>query len=480
MKRNKFRSTTTMEATKSKRIEVLSASVVNKIAAGEVIERPASVVKELLENSVDAGATRIDVAIENGGIDLIRITDSGTGIPKDQLELAVTSHATSKISSADELFRVGTFGFRGEALASIAEISQFTLRSRTGDSDCGFELIVNGGNREPISAVGCATGTTIEVRNLFYNTPVRRKFMRTAQTERAHIVEAFTRIALANPHVHLTLTHNERSQFDLPPSEDWQGRIADFFGPEIAAGLLPVSSEGGGITIEGFVVEPSLNRANNRMQYLFLNDRYIRDRSLQHALRESYRGLLMTGRFPIAFLKMTMPADQVDVNVHPAKLEVRFQDSGRLYSQLLSTIRNKFLTTDLTAQAKLSRAKELTPIAGAAPQTPAAPIENQSRMPFQPASQPRDYTRAPISQSQPTPSTGSAFPSTGFAGSTPQQHRPLPANSEFNPDQQVAIHDAGIQSTPHRHSALQVHNTCLLYTSPSPRDRQKSRMPSSA
>ena len=194
MKRNKFRSTTTMEATKSKRIEVLSASVVNKIAAGEVIERPASVVKELLENSVDAGATRIDVAIENGGIDLIRITDSGTGIPKDQLELAVTSHATSKISSADELFRVGTFGFRGEALASIAEISQFTLRSRTGDSDCGFELIVNGGNREPISAVGCATGTTIEVRNLFYNTPVRRKFMRTAQTERAHIVEALSLI----------------------------------------------------------------------------------------------------------------------------------------------------------------------------------------------------------------------------------------------------------------------------------------------
>ena len=458
-----------MEVTKTKRIEVLSSSVVNKIAAGEVIERPASVVKELLENSVDAGATRIDVAIENGGIDLIRITDSGTGIPKDQLELAVTSHATSKISSADELFRVRTFGFRGEALASIAEISQFTLRSRTGDSDCGYELIVNGGNREPISAVGCATGTTIEVRNLFYNTPVRRKFMRTAQTERAHIVEAFTRIALANPHVHLTLTHNERSQFDLPPSEDWQGRIADFFGPEIAAGLLPVSSEGGGITINGFVVEPSLNRANNRMQYLFLNDRYIRDRSLQHALRESYRGLLMTGRFPIAFLKMTMPADQVDVNVHPAKLEVRFQDSGKLYSQLLSTIRNKFLTTDLTAQAKLSRAKELTPIAGAAPQTPAT-VENQSRMPFQPASQPRDWTRSPRSQPSQSPfsqPTGGAFPGGSIsAGSSPQlEPQPAPphlANSEFSPEQQVTTHDAGIQSTPHRHSALQVHNTYLI------------------
>jgi len=177
-------------------IRQLSASVVNKIAAGEVIERPASVVKELLENAVDAGATQIELTIEKGGTELIRVTDNGHGIPQDQLPLAVTSHATSKIVDANDLFRVGTFGFRGEALASIAEISQTMIRSRTEDQDCGFEMHVNGGDREPEQPCGCPVGTTIEVRRLFYNTPVRQKFLKTAQTERGHISEAFTRVAL--------------------------------------------------------------------------------------------------------------------------------------------------------------------------------------------------------------------------------------------------------------------------------------------
>ena len=334
-------------------IRQLSTSVVNKIAAGEVIERPASVVKELLENSVDAGATRIDVVLDNGGIDLIRITDNGCGINADQLELAVTSHATSKIQDANDLFEVATFGFRGEALASIAEVSQFTLRSRTAQNDCGYELAVNGGHRVPIEPTGMSAGTSITVQNLFYNTPVRRKFLKTTQTERGHIIEAFTRIALANPAVHMSLTHNGKQQFDLPATADWSERIATFFGPEIGDRLIEVDSHDFGITLSGFVVDPSVNRANNRMQYLFLNNRYIRDRSLQHALTEAYRGLLMTGRFPIAFLRMAMAADQVDVNVHPAKLEVRFQNGGQLYRQLLSTIRNRFLATDLTAKAKL-------------------------------------------------------------------------------------------------------------------------------
>ena len=209
-------------------IRQLSTSVVNKIAAGEVIERPASVVKELLENSVDAGATRIDVVLDNGGIDLIRITDNGCGINADQLELAVTSHATSKIQDANDLFEVATFGFRGEALASIAEVSQFTLRSRTAQNDCGYELAVNGGHRVPIEPTGMSTGTSITVQNLFYNTPVRRKFLKTTQTERGHIIEAFTRIALANPAVHMSLTHNGKQQLDLPATDDWSERIATF------------------------------------------------------------------------------------------------------------------------------------------------------------------------------------------------------------------------------------------------------------
>jgi len=331
-------------------IRQLPTSVINKIAAGEVIERPASVAKELMENSVDAGATRVDVSVEQGGLELIRVSDDGHGIAADQLPLAVASHATSKICSADDLFCVHTLGFRGEALASIAEVSRMVLRSRTAHADSGAQLEVSGGIAAPVAPCGCPVGTTIEIRQLFFNTPVRRKFLRSTQTEMGHISEAFTRLALANPQVHFTLKHNGRSLFDLPPSADLRGRIAAFFGHDLAADLIPVASSDEAIRLSGFAASPSHSRGNNRLQYLFLNGRAIRDRSLQHALGEAYRGLLLTGRFPIAFLRIEMPAEMVDVNVHPTKLEVRFQDSGRLYSQLLGTLRTRFLSTDLTAR----------------------------------------------------------------------------------------------------------------------------------
>lgn len=330
-------------------IRQLPPSVVNKIAAGEVIERPASVVKELLENAVDAGATRIDVSLAAGGMDLIRISDNGCGMTPEQLPLAVASHATSKILDADDLFRVSSFGFRGEALASIAEVSQFTLRSRTSDEAAAAELVVDGGVSQPIVPCAAPVGTTIEVRNLFFNTPVRRKFMRAVQTEVGHATEAFTRIALAHPNVHFTLKHLERTLYDLPPVDSWRQRIGAFFGPELEQGLIPLDAKDEQVHLSGFVANPQHSRGNNRMQYLFLNGRHIRDRALQHALGEAYRGLLLTGRFPIAFLRMEMPADLIDVNVHPTKLEVRFQDSGRVYSLLLGSLRKKFLTTDLTA-----------------------------------------------------------------------------------------------------------------------------------
>ena len=331
-------------------IRQLPPSVVNKIAAGEVIERPASAVKELMENSVDAGATRIDVSVEQGGLELVRVSDNGCGIAADQLSLAVASHATSKIHDADDLFRVRTLGFRGEALASIAEVSRLILRSRTRDAAAGSELEISGGQQVSLGPCGCPTGTTVEIRQLFYNTPVRRKFLRSTQTEMGHVSEAFTRLSLANPGVHCTLSHNGRSLYDLPPCDDWRGRIAAFFGYDLAADLIGVSSSDDDVRLQGYVAAPSHSRANARLQYLFLNGRAIRDRSLQHALSEAYRGLLLSGRFPIAFLQIHMPPEQVDVNVHPPKLEVRFQESGRLYSQLLGTLRTKFLTTDLTAR----------------------------------------------------------------------------------------------------------------------------------
>ena len=334
----------------SNEIRQLSASVVNKIAAGEVIERPASAVKELMENAIDAGATRIDVSVEQGGLELIRVSDDGCGITPEQLPLAVASHATSKIRDADDLFRVGTLGFRGEALASVAEVSRLLLRSRVRSATAGAQLEMAGGQSSGVVPCGCAVGTTVEIRQLFYNTPVRRKFMRSTQTEMGHVGEAFTRLALANPGVHCTLAHNGRSLYDLPAASEVRSRIAAFFGHDLAADLIAVSSTDDDVRLSGYVAGPSHSRSNPRLQYLFLNGRVIRDRSLQHALGEAFRGLLLTGRYPIAFLRIDMPPEMVDVNVHPTKLEVRFQEAGRIYSQLLGTLRTKFLSTDLTAR----------------------------------------------------------------------------------------------------------------------------------
>jgi DNA mismatch repair protein MutL len=331
-------------------IRQLSPSVVNKIAAGEVIERPASVVKELMENTVDAGATRIDVSLAQGGGELVRVVDNGCGIAAEQLTLAVAPHATSKIREADDLFRVGTLGFRGEALASIAEVSRTVIRSRSAGAEAGAELEISGGQIGPVTPCGCPPGTLIEVHNLFFNTPVRRKFLRATQTELAHSTEAFTRLALAYPKRHFTLRHHDKLLHDLPPTDDWPARIAAFFGADLAEQLIRVESRDGALKLSGYVANPAHSRTNQRMQFLFLNGRAIRDRSLQHALGEAYRGLLLTGRYPIAFLEIEMPPEEVDVNVHPTKLEVRFQDGGRLYSQLLGTLRTRFLTTDLTAK----------------------------------------------------------------------------------------------------------------------------------
>ncbi|HET6879962.1 MAG TPA: DNA mismatch repair endonuclease MutL [Pirellulales bacterium] len=337
-------------------IQQLPPSVVNKIAAGEVIERPASVVKELMENSLDAGATRVDVAVEQGGLELVRVVDNGCGIAADELHLAVASHATSKLRAADDLFQIATLGFRGEALASIAEVSRLVLRSRQGQDSGGAELEVHGGQTSGVAPCGCAVGTTIEVRQLFFNTPVRRKFLRSSQTEMGHVSEAFTRLALAHPAVHFTLRHNQRTLYELAPAEQGVERIAHFFGRELADDLIWLESRDGEVWLSGFVGHPNQSRPNTRMQYLFLNGRAIRDRSLAHALSEAYRGLLLTGRCPVSFLYLEMPPELVDVNVHPTKLEVRFQDGGRLYSQLLGTLRTKFLTTDLTHRLSAAKA----------------------------------------------------------------------------------------------------------------------------
>ena len=363
-------------------IRQLPIGLVNKIAAGEVIERPASVVKEMLENSIDAGASHIELAVEGGGIELIRISDNGCGISSEQLELAVAPHATSKLETSDDLFDVRTLGFRGEALASIAEISHLSMRSRTADSECGFELVVKGGDKEPVRPCSGPIGTTLEVRHLFFNTPVRRKFMKTSQTEMGHVIEAFTRIALAFPQVHMTLTNNERILHDLVPTERWSERIRAFFGDEVADSLIPIDQRDERVGIRGYVSDPSVSRGNNRMQYLFLNGRYIRDRSLQHALGEAYRGLLMVGRMPVCFLHVEVDPKTVDVNVHPTKVEVRFEDSGAIYSRLLHSLRTKFLNSDLVAKVRAPSVPVVPPTLAESnfPMTTTHHVSNESEL----------------------------------------------------------------------------------------------------
>jgi DNA mismatch repair protein MutL len=343
------------------RIQQLSVSVVNKIAAGEVIERPASVVKELLENSLDALSTRIEVDVVAGGTELIRIVDNGEGIHPDDLLLAVTSHATSKIRSADDLFDVQTMGFRGEAMASVAEVSRLRIRSRQEDQPHGMEMTVDLGRIEAPRPCGCPFGTQIEIRNLFENTPVRRKFLKTVSSEFGHVAEQFARIALANPRLHLVLRHNDKIVHELPATDRPLDRIRLFFGSDVADGLIPVESEQDGTRMWGYVGHPNNSKSSRKQQYLYLNGRCIQDRALQHALTESYRGLLMIGRQPVAFLFIELPPDRVDVNVHPTKVEVRFRDSQQLFRQLLSMIRSKFLSLDIQSQLRLPASAAGTP-----------------------------------------------------------------------------------------------------------------------
>jgi len=331
------------------RINVLPVSVVNRIAAGEVVERPASVVKELLENALDARPSRIDVTLEQGGIGLVRVVDDGTGIEPDDLPLAAAPHATSKLRVAEDLERIETLGFRGEALASVGEVARLVIRSRPVGGVSGAEIEVDNGRMGAVVPRGIPVGTTVEVHQLFAKVPARRAFLRAAATEWSHSAEAFVRTALAHPNVAMTLTHNDRRVHDLPATDSWRDRIGGLFGQALADRLIDVEGRDGEVAIKGFVGRPDDDMASGRLQHLFVAGRPFRDRSILHAVQEAYRGLLLSGRQPIVFLQLSLPPETVDVNVHPAKMEVRFRDPSRLYRLVLSTLRARFLACDLKA-----------------------------------------------------------------------------------------------------------------------------------
>jgi DNA mismatch repair protein MutL len=364
------------------RIAQLSAAVVTKIAAGEVIERPASVVKELLENSLDAGATRIDVEVEAGGADLIRVVDNGSGIVAEDLPLAFAGHATSKLRNADDLFRVSTLGFRGEALASIGSVAHVTLQSRAPESVIGAEISCEGAVLSPVRPWNGDYGTRISAANLFYNTPVRRKFLRATATEMGQISEAFTRIALSRPGLHLTLSHHGKRVFDVPASAGLKDRISLFFGGDVSGRLYQIEASEGPVRLNGFIADPACDRGNARWQYLFVNGRWFRDRSLGHALQEAYRGLLMTGRYAIAFLYLDMSADQVDVNVHPTKAEMRFRHSSLQYQLTFRAVRERLRALDLTSRLHYTAQPTQALSASAALPWPAARPAASDRPPW--------------------------------------------------------------------------------------------------
>jgi DNA mismatch repair protein MutL len=335
------------------RILQLPPSVITKIAAGEVIERPASVVKELLENSVDAGATRIDIELEQGGAELIRVADDGHGIEAADLPLVFASHATSKLRDADDLFRIGTLGFRGEAMASIGGVARVTMQSRAAGQADGCELFCDGGELATPRPWNGSPGTRVEVRHLFFNTPVRKKFLRTMSTELGHVVESVTRLALANPKLHIRLRHNGKLVHEIPADADLVQRLGLFFGKDVRDALIEVPGEQGPVTLAGYVADPACDRGNAKLQYLFVNGRWVRDRSLGHALQESYRGLLMSGRYAVGFLFLTLPADQVDVNVHPTKSEVRFRDSQAMYHLVRGAVKRALLLKNLVPRLQV-------------------------------------------------------------------------------------------------------------------------------
>ena len=327
-------------------IRQLPEILINQIAAGEVVERPASVVKELVENALDAGATRVDIDLEEGGVRLIRIRDDGGGIAPEELPLAVSRHATSKIASLDDLEAVATLGFRGEALPSIASVSRFTLASRRPGDAHGSALQIEGGKLGEVTPRAHAPGTTVEVRELFYNVPARRKFLRAERTELGHIEEWLRSLALARPDVELRVSHNGKPSRRYKPGDLYSDtRLGETLGEDFAAQALRVDHSGAGLRLHGWIAQPHYSRASTDQQYLYVNGRSVRDRSVAHAVKMAYGDVLFHGRQPAYVLFLELDPTRVDVNVHPAKHEVRFRDSRLIHDFVYRTLKEALAET---------------------------------------------------------------------------------------------------------------------------------------
>src|SRR2546422_500214 len=346
------------------KIRVLPDHISNLIAAGEVVERPASVAKELVENSIDAGATRISIDVEAGGRRLLKVSDDGEGMTRDDAVLAFERHATSKISRSDDLTAIGTLGFRGEALASIASVARIELVSKREDSAAGTRVVIEGGRMRDVRDAAHPRGTTIVMRDLFFNVPARRKFLRSEATESFHLTNLVTHYALAHPEIAFTLTNNGRETLRVAPAKDLRERAYQVFGAQFLDSLLEVNNAAGEAsatgfppariaTVQGFVSAPRERRTSRDAQFLFVNGRFVRDRLIGRALSEGYRSILPHGVYPVALLFIEVPLEEVDVNVHPAKTEVRFRRAAAVADTVREAVRSALASAGYAATTEI-------------------------------------------------------------------------------------------------------------------------------
>lgn len=328
-------------------IQVLDQATIDKIAAGEVVERPASVVKELIENSIDSGATAITVEIKDGGISFIRVTDNGCGIPTEQVRTAFLRHATSKIQTIEDLLTASSLGFRGEALSSIAAVGQVELITKTGSSLTGVRYVIHGGQEQSMEEIGCPEGTTFILRNLFYNTPARRKFLKTAMTEAGYVTELVEQIAMSRPDISVKFVNNGQNKLSTSGNGSLKDILYHVYGREIAKNLLPIEVSRDGMTLSGYVAKPYISRGNRSFEHYYVNGRYIKSPIITKAIEEAYKTFVMIHKFPFVALNITVDSRLLDVNVHPRKMEMRYSQGDALYKFIFEEIRHTLLQREL-------------------------------------------------------------------------------------------------------------------------------------
>lgn len=409
-------------------IQILDQDTINQIAAGEVVERPASVVKELMENAIDAGATAVTVEIRQGGIGFIRITDNGCGIPKEELPLAFLRHSTSKIHSAADLLTVASLGFRGEALSSIAAVSQVELITKTTDSLTGSRYRIEGGEEKGLEEVGAPEGTTFISRNLFFNTPARRKFLKTETTEAGHVADLVEKIALSHPEISIRLIVNNQNRLHTSGNHNLKDIIYTIYGREIAGNLLSVSEEREGMRISGFIGKPVIARGNRNFENYFINGRYIKSRLISKAIEDGYKSYMMQHKYPFTLLHFTIEPELIDVNVHPSKMELRFKDGEAVYQMVYHAV-----TSALSG-------KELIPTAS----LPEPKVPNQPEVSGQPESQSR-----PEVPGRPEPFEKKRMEAMGIVKEPPSPYGkepPVPPSAEEKKEEQLELFDGRLLS----------------------------------